>query len=101
MADSNLSSINGKLSHIEGNLTLADQYAHRVDVALIADNSGLAQVIAAVTSVINAAGGIQGDASNIGVAAIPIDQHLASIAAKARNLCTAPVLSVLSQGSCS
>lgn len=101
VADSNLSSINGKLSHIEGNLTLADQYAHRVDVALIADNNGLAQVIAAVTSVINAAGGIQGDAANIGAAATPINQHLASIAAKAKNLCTAPVLSVLSQGSCS
>ncbi len=101
VADSNLSSTNQLLSHIESNLTLADQYAHRVDVALIADNAGLAQVIAKVVDLISSAGGIHADAANIGTAATPINQHLASIAGKAKNLCTAPVLSLLSGGSCS
>lgn len=100
-ANSNLTSINGLLGHTEGNLVLADQYAHRVDVALIADNNGLAQVIAAITNLIGAAGAIQSDASNIGAAATPINQHLASIATKTKNLCTAPVLSALGGGSCS
>lgn len=99
-ADGNLSTINGSLQHIESNLTLADQYAHRVDVALIADSAGLAQVIARVVDLINAAGGIHADAANIGTAATPINQHLASIATKTKNLCTAPVLSLLSAGSC-
>jgi hypothetical protein len=99
-ANGNLASINGLLGHTEGNLTLADQYAHRVDVALIADNNGLASVIAAITNLINTAGGVQADASNIGAAATPINQHLASIATKSKNLCTAPVLSLLAAGSC-
>lgn len=41
-AESNLSSIQGGLTHIESNLRLADGYAHRVDVGLVADNSLLA-----------------------------------------------------------
>jgi hypothetical protein len=92
-ADGNLSSTNQQLQHIEGNLTLADQYARRVDVALIADNAGLAQVIARVVDLLNAAGGIHADAANIGVAAVPINDHLKSISGKTNNLCkTAGVL---------
>ncbi|HEX3607419.1 MAG TPA: hypothetical protein VH134_15960 [Candidatus Dormibacteraeota bacterium] len=99
-ADSNLSSTNGLLGHIESNLTLADQYAHRVDVALVADNAGLAQVINKVVALLNSAGGIHSDAAAISSAATPINQHLASIASKSKNLCTAPVLSLLAGGSC-
>jgi uncharacterized phage infection (PIP) family protein YhgE len=86
-AESNLSSINGKLTHTQSNLTLADQYAHRVDVALIADNSGLAAVISRVVDLLGAAGGIHSDAANIGTAAVPINQHLASISSKTVALC--------------
>ena len=91
-ADGNLSSTNQQLQHIEGNLTLADQYAHRVDVALIADNAGLAQVIARVVDLLNAAGGIHADAANIGTAAVPINDHLKSISGKTNNLCKTAVL---------
>jgi hypothetical protein len=91
-ADGNLASTNSQLQHIEGNLTLADQYAHRVDVALVADNAGLAQVIARVVDLINAAGGIHADAANIGVAAVPINDHLKSISGKTNNLCKTAVL---------
>jgi hypothetical protein len=91
VADSNLSSINQLLGHTEGNLSLADQYAHRVAVALIADDAGLAQVIAKVVDLINAAGGIHGDAANIGTAAVPINDHLASISGKSKKLCNIPV----------
>jgi ABC-type transporter Mla subunit MlaD len=100
-ADGNLSSTNQLLQHIESNLTLADQYAHRVDVALVADNAGLAQVIARVVDLINAAGGVHADAANIGAAAVPINDHLKSISGKTNRLCSAPVLSLLSAGSCS
>jgi hypothetical protein len=86
-AESNLSSINGKLAHTESNLVLADQYAHRVDVALISDNSQLGQVISRVVSILGAAGGVHGDAANIGTGAVPINQHLASISTKTVALC--------------
>jgi hypothetical protein len=99
VADSNLSSTNQLLGHIEGNLTLADQYAHRVAVALIADDAGLAQVIARVVDLINAAGDVQGDAANIGTAAVPINDHLHSISTKANNLCRA--VSLLPGSACS
>jgi hypothetical protein len=91
-ADGNLSSTNQQLQHIEGNLTLADQYAHRVDVALVADNAGLAQVIARVVDLLNAAGGIHADAANIGTAAVPVNDHLKSISGKTNNLCKTAVL---------
>ncbi len=57
-------------------------------------------MIAAITNLISAAGSVQNDASNIGAAATPINQHLASIASKSKNLCTAPVLALLAAGSC-
>jgi DNA-binding FrmR family transcriptional regulator len=98
VADGNLTAINGALQHIEGNLTLADQYAHRVAVALIADDAGLAQVIAKVIGLINAAGGIHGDAANIGAAAVPINDHLRSISTKSNNLCRG--VSLLPGSSC-
>ena len=98
VADSNLSATNGALQHIEGNLSLADQYAHRVAVALIADDAGLAQVIARVVDLINAAGGIHGDAANIGTAAVPINDHLHSISTKTNNLCRA--VSILPGSGC-
>jgi hypothetical protein len=88
-ANGNLGSINGRLSHTESNLALADQYAHRVDVALIADNAQLAQVITRAIELISAAGGIHNDAANIGTAAVPINQHLASIQGKTSALCRA------------
>ncbi|HEY2702345.1 MAG TPA: hypothetical protein VGL20_01520 [Candidatus Dormibacteraeota bacterium] len=98
VADSNLSSTNQLLGHIEGNLTLADQYAHRVAVALIADDAGLAQVITKVIDLITAAGGIHGDAANIGTAAVPINDHLHSISTKTNNLCKA--VTILPGSSC-
>ncbi|HEV7468003.1 MAG TPA: hypothetical protein VGP96_17030, partial [Candidatus Dormibacteraeota bacterium] len=66
--------------------------------ALIADDAGLAQVIARVVDLINAAGGIHGDAANIGTAAVPINDHLHSIAGKANSLCKP--LSLLPGSSC-
>jgi hypothetical protein len=99
-ADGNLSATNSSLQHIESNLTVADQYAHRVDVALVADNSGLGTVIARVVDLIASAGGIHADAANIATAAMPINDHLKSIAGKTRNLCQLPGLSLLGGGNC-
>ena len=57
-----------------------------VDGNLIFGNNGIG------VDLINSAGGIHADAANIGVAAVPINDHLKSISGKTNNLCKTAVL---------